>query len=275
MMKDKMKDLTRKVVKRLLGNLLSDPRNDKYRKVRLGNPRIKEAVADRECGVDLLEAVGFRVADKGGELFAVMDEVPGDARLGWIRQAVLLLQRARPSTPPPKQADAKGTRPDGVGEQQGVKRPVDHQIRVFFSVAASSVAENDLPDYFYSLSNEEIRNEAKMRRGRLEQSWLLIPKSYKEKQALAARQKYKQALIRIPFPDGVILQGVFLPTEPISSLYEFAASALKQPSLEFDLICPAGPRTRVTPPFPQPGERAHTLLDEDLVPSARLTFKPK
>ncbi|BAF12636.2 Os03g0636600 [Oryza sativa Japonica Group] len=204
-----------------------------------------------------------------------MDEVPGDARLGWIRQAVLLLQRARPSTPPPKQADAKGTRPDGVGEQQGVKRPVDHQIRVFFSVAASSVAENDLPDYFYSLSNEEIRNEAKMRRGRLEQSWLLIPKSYKEKQALAARQKYKQALIRIPFPDGVILQGVFLPTEPISSLYEFAASALKQPSLEFDLICPAGPRTRVTPPFPQPGERAHTLLDEDLVPSARLTFKPK
>ncbi|EEC75800.1 hypothetical protein OsI_12736 [Oryza sativa Indica Group] len=204
-----------------------------------------------------------------------MDEVPGDARLGWIRQAVLLLQRARPSTPPPKQADAKGTRPDGVGEQQGVKRPVDHQIRVFFSVAASSVAENDLPDYFYSLSNEEVRNEAKMRRGRLEQSWLLIPKSYKEKQALAARQKYKQALIRIPFPDGVILQGVFLPTEPISSLYEFAASALKQPSLEFDLICPAGPRTRVTPPFPQPGERAHTLLDEDLVPSARLTFKPK
>uniref|UniRef100_A0A0E0BI51 UBX domain-containing protein n=1 Tax=Oryza glumipatula TaxID=40148 RepID=A0A0E0BI51_9ORYZ len=208
-----------------------------------------------------------------------MDEVPGDARLGWIRQAVLLLQRARPSTPPPKQADAKGTRPDGVGEQQGVKRPVDHQIRVFFSVAASSVAEDDLPDSFYSLSNEEIRNEAKMRRGRLEQSWLLIPKSYKEKQALAARQKYKQALIRIPFPDGVILQASGLIRVTFSGistrLYKFAASALKQPSLEFDLICPAGPRTRVTPPFPQPGERAHTLLDEDLVPSARLTFKPK
>uniref|UniRef100_A0A0E0M0Z8 UBX domain-containing protein n=1 Tax=Oryza punctata TaxID=4537 RepID=A0A0E0M0Z8_ORYPU len=263
------------VVKRLLGNLLSDPRNDRYRKVRLGNPRIKEAVADREGGVDLLEAVGFRVADEGGELFAVMDEVPGDARLGGIRQAVLLLERARPSTPPQMQVDAKETRPNGVSEQQGIKKPVDRQIRVFFSVAASSVAENDLPDSFYSLSNEEIRNEAKMRRERLEQSRLLIPKSYKEKQALAARQKYKQALIRIQFPDGVILQGVFLPTEPISSLYEFAASALKQPSLEFDLICPAGPRTRVIPPFPKPGERARTLLDEDLVPSARLTFKPK
>ncbi|BAF25036.2 Os09g0401600 [Oryza sativa Japonica Group] len=263
------------VVKRLLGNLLSDPRNDKYRKVRLGNPRIKEALADREGGVDLLEAVGFRVADEGGELFALMDEVPGDARLGGIRQAVLLLERARPSTPPQTQADAKETCPNGVSEEQGIKKPVDRQIRVFFSVAASSVAENDLPDSFYSLSNEEIRNEAKMRRERLEQSRLLIPKSYKEKQALAARQKYKQALIRIQFPDGVILQGVFLPAEPISSLYEFVASSLKQPSLEFDLICPAGPRTRVIPPFPKPGEQARTLRDEDLVPSARLTFKPK
>lgn len=45
--------------------------------------------------------------------------------------------------------------------------------------------------------------------------------------------------------------------------------------MEFDLICPAGPRTRVIPPFPKPGEQARTLRDEDLVPSARLTFKPK
>ncbi|KAF0915615.1 hypothetical protein E2562_037469 [Oryza meyeriana var. granulata] len=208
------------VVKKLLGNLLADPRNDKYRRVRLGNPRIKEAVADREGGLDLLEAVGFRVVDEGGELFALMDETPEDARLGGIRQAVLLLERAWPSTPPQPQGDANQSCPNGVTEQQEIKKPVDRQIRVFFSVPASTVAENDLPDSFYSLSNEEIRNEAKMRRERLEQSRLLIPKSYKEKQALAARQKYKQALIRIQFPDGVILQGVFLPAEPISSLYE-------------------------------------------------------
>ncbi|XP_015696511.2 plant UBX domain-containing protein 2 [Oryza brachyantha] len=263
------------VVKRLLGNLLADAGNDKYRRIRLGNPRIKEAVADREGGLDLLEAVGFRVVDEGGELFALMDEVPGDARLGGIRQAVLLLEKAHPSTPQQPQADAKESCPNGVSEQHEIKKPVDRQIRVFFSVSESSAAENDLPDSFYSLSNEEIRSEAKMRRERLEQSRLLIPKSYKEKQALAARQKYKQALIRIQFPDGVILQGMFLPAEPISSLYEFTASALKQPSLEFDLICPAGPKTRIISPFPKPGERARTLLEEDLVPSARLTFKPK
>lgn len=151
---------------------------------------------------------------------------------------------------------------------------INSQIRVFFNVPGSSVAETDAPDSFYKLSSEEVSKEARMRRERLEQSRLLIPKSYKEKQALAARQKYKQAVIRIQFPDGVILQGVFLPAEATGSLYEFVASALKQPSLEFDLICPGFPRSRVLPHSPNVGERARTLQDEDLVPSALLKFKP-
>ncbi|CAD6225041.1 unnamed protein product [Miscanthus lutarioriparius] len=84
------------VVKRLLGNLLREPGNDKFRRVRLGNPRIKEAVANRKGGVELLEAVGFSVGDEGGEPFAVMGEVPSDARLNGIRRAVLLLEGDTP-----------------------------------------------------------------------------------------------------------------------------------------------------------------------------------
>ncbi|XP_066390215.1 plant UBX domain-containing protein 2-like [Miscanthus floridulus] len=263
------------VVKRLLGNLLREPGNDKFRRVRLGNPRIKEAVTDRDGGVELLEAVGFTVGDEGGEPIAVMDEVPSDARLNGIRRAVLLLEGAHPSAPPVKaEAEAKESSSNVADVQEGAKT-IDRQIRVFVSVPGSSVAQNDVPDSFYKLSGEEIRNEAKMRRERLEQSRLLIPKSYKEKQALAARQKYKQAVIRVQFPDRMILQGVFLPGEATSSLYEFVTSALKQPGLEFELISPAIPKPRVVPHFPNPGERARTLQEEDLVPSALLKFIPK
>jgi len=206
----------------------------------------------------------------------VMDEVPGDARLSEIRRAVLLLERAHPSASPAQvETDSKESCGNGVGGQEEASKTIDRQIRVFFSVPGSSVAGNDVPDSFYNLSGEEIRNEARMRRERLEQSRLLIPKSYKEKQALAARQKYKQAVIRVQFPDRVILQGVFLPGEATGSLYEFVASALKQPGLEFELSCPAVPKPRVVPHFPKPGERARTLQEEDLVPSALLKFKPK
>ena len=103
------------------------------------------------------------------------------------------------------------------------------QIRVFFNVPGSSVVETDTPDSFYKLSGEEISKEAKMRRERLEQSRLLIPKSFKEKQALAARQKYKQAVIRVQFPDGVTLQGVFLPAEATGSVYEVFLHATSLP----------------------------------------------
>ena len=44
--------------------------------------------------------------------------------------------------------------------------------------------------------------------------------------------------------------------------------------MEFDLICPAVPRSRVLPHSPNIGERARTLQDEGLVPSALLKFKP-
>ncbi|RLN35548.1 plant UBX domain-containing protein 2 [Panicum miliaceum] len=264
------------VLKRLLGNLLREPGSDKFRRVRLGNPRIKEAVADREGGLELLEAVGFRVGEEGGELFAVMDEVPGDARLSGIRRAVLLLERAHPSASPAQvETDSKESRSNAVDGQEEASKTIDRQIWVFFAVPGISVADNDVPDSFYNLSGEEIRNEARMRRERLEQSRLLIPKSYKEKRALAARQKYKQAVIRVQFPDRVILQGAFLPGEATGSLYEFVASALMQPGLEFELICPALPKPRVVPHFPKLGERARTLQEEDLVPSALLKFKPK
>ncbi|ONM21722.1 Plant UBX domain-containing protein 2 [Zea mays] len=263
------------VVKRLLGNLLREPENDKFRRVRLSNPRIKEAVADREGGMELLEAVGFRVRDEGGEPFAVMNEVPRDARLNGIRRAVLLLEGAHPSAPPVKaEVEAKESCSNVADLQDGAKN-IDRQVRVFFSVPESSVAQNDVPDSFYNLTGNEIRNEAKMRRERLEQSRLLIPKSYKEKQALAARQKYKQAVIRVEFPDRMILQGVFLPGEATGSLYEFVTSALKQPGLEFELISPAIPKPRVVPHFPNPGERARTLQEEELVPSALLKFIPR
>jgi len=118
------------VLKRLLGNLLREPGSDKFRRVRLGNPRIKEAVADREGGVELLEAVGFRVGEEGGELFAVMDDVPSDARLSGIRRAVLLLERAHPSAPPPQvEADAKESRSNGVdGQEEEASKTIDRQV---------------------------------------------------------------------------------------------------------------------------------------------------
>ncbi|KAJ6827033.1 putative plant UBX domain-containing protein 2 [Iris pallida] len=202
--------------------------------------------------------------------------VPTEEMVVGIKEAVAVLERW-------KEKDSKGSggadaaaapKPDAAVET----KPVDRQIwpiRVFFSVSESVAANIDLPDNFYNLSSEEIRREAQSRKKKMEESQLLVPKSYKEKQANAARKKYKFTVIRVQFPDGVVLQGIFRPSEPTTSLYEFVSSSLKEPGLEFELLSPAAPKLRVIPRFPIAGEkRTSTLEEERLVPSALIKFKP-
>ena len=81
-------------------------------------------------------------------------------------------------------------------------------------------AKIELPDSFFNLSIGELKREAETRKKKIAESHLLIPKSYKEKQAKIARRRYRRTVIRIQFPDGVVLQGVFAPWEPTTALYE-------------------------------------------------------
>lgn len=94
------------------------------------------------------------------------------------------------------------------------------QVKVFFSVPENVAARIMLPDSFYQLSAVELRKEAESRKKKIEESQLLVPKSYREKQAKAARKKYTKAIIRIQFPDQVVLQAVFRPWERTTALYE-------------------------------------------------------
>ncbi|KAI3730680.1 hypothetical protein L1987_61853 [Smallanthus sonchifolius] len=254
------------IVLKLLKNIVKEPENVKFRRIRLGNPKIKEAIADVAGGLDLLECVGFELKEENGEMWAVMEDASSE-KIKLIKQAVYLLE----PEPPKNENVAPTTAPAKVEEQMEVKK-VERQIRVFFSVSESVAAKIELPDSFYKLSIDEVKKEAELRRKKLAESQLLVPKSYKEKQAKASRKRHVKTVIRIQFPDGVVLQAFFSPREPTTALYEFVSSSLKDPSLEFELLHPVVIKRRVIPNF---GERVVTLEDEDLVPSALIKFRPK
>ncbi|KAH6773903.1 plant UBX domain-containing protein 2 [Perilla frutescens var. frutescens] len=253
------------VLMRILRNVVKEPENAKFRKIRIGNPKIKEAIGDVPGGVELLECIGFELKEEGGEMWLMMEE-PSKELLGLVKTATLLLE-------PKKVEELPSTAPVKLEKPIELK-PVDRQIRVFFSVPENVAAKIELPDSFYNRSAEELKREAEARRKKLEESKLLIPKSYREKQAKAARRQYNKTVIRIQFPDGVVLQAIFSPLEPTGALYEFVSNALKDPSLEFELLHPVLVKRRVLPHFPAAGERAITLEDEDLVPAALIKFRP-
>ncbi|RZR79285.1 hypothetical protein BHM03_00004978, partial [Ensete ventricosum] len=220
------------VVLKLLGNVAREPQNDKFRRIRMGNPKIKEAVGDARGGAELLESVGFRLGEEEGEVWATMD-APSEEQIAVIKEATTLLESWKSEgSVPVVVSDVKTQRSI---EPKKIDRQVlnasnsllswSHtklilQVKVFFPVPESEAARIDLPDSLYNLSATELKREADLRKKRLADSQLLIPKSYREKQAMAAKRRYKRAVVRVQFPDGVLLQGAFLPWEPTTALYE-------------------------------------------------------
>lgn len=79
------------ILLKLLRNIVREPENVKFRKIRMGNPKIKEAIPDIAGGVELLEFIGFGLQEEGGELWAVM-EVPSDEQIGLIKKAISFLE---------------------------------------------------------------------------------------------------------------------------------------------------------------------------------------
>lgn len=57
-------------------------------------------------------------------------------------------------------------------------------------------------------------------------------------------------------------------------IMQFVSSALKEQGLEFELMHPVVVQRRVIPCFPKAGQKAKTIEEEDLVPSALIKFKP-
>ncbi|XP_061345007.1 plant UBX domain-containing protein 2 [Gastrolobium bilobum] len=259
------------VVFKLLRNIVREPENVKFRKIRMSNPKIKEAVGEVIGGVELLSFLGFELKEENEETWAVM-EVPTEEQIKLIKKAIVLLETQLVQEPPKRENLASTTSADIDSKDK--PKQVDRQVKVFFAVPESVAAKIELPDSFYKLSVEEVRREAELRRKKIEESQLLIPKSLKEKQAKAARKRYTKTIIRIQFPDGVVLQGVFSPWEPTTALYEFVSSALKEPGLEFELMHPVVIQRRVIPHFAKAGGNTKTIEEEDLVPCALIKFKP-
>jgi len=266
------------IVLRLLRNIVKEPENAKFRKIRISNPKIRGAIGDVAGGIELVESVGFVLKEEGGDMWATMD-APSQKSILMLEKAIRSLEPRKHVEPSPsrastgsKKAEAEKVEPQKVESKES--EVIDRQIKVFYAVSERVAARIELPESFYNLSLEEAKREAEMRRKKMAESQLLIPKSYKEKQAQAVKRKYTRTIIRVQFPDGVVLQGVFSPREPTSTLYEFTSSALKQQGMEFELVHAVPVKRRVIPCFPANGQRQSTLADEDLVPSALVKFKP-
>ncbi|KAJ8713500.1 hypothetical protein PYW07_013870 [Mythimna separata] len=128
----------------------------------------------------------------------------------------------------------------------------------------------DLPDDFYELSIEEVRrlyHDLQQHRISLENTPLLTSTKQKESQEQATLQKlnlYKNVVVRVQFPDHIILQGIFAPTNTIEDVNNFIKEHLRTPNKKFHIF--------ITP-LKETLEPKMTLLEAKFVPCVLMHFK--
>ncbi len=112
---------------RLLSNILGDSKAEKFRRVRLANPKIRETVGMALGGVEFLESVGFHLIADEEEVVAVMDD-PSETQLGRIKQALVLLEPHYVSGSLPSITASQLSSQPSVPANQLELRKVDRQV---------------------------------------------------------------------------------------------------------------------------------------------------
>ncbi|XP_073400133.1 UBX domain-containing protein 6 isoform X2 [Dendrobates tinctorius] len=229
---------------RYLKNIIGNPNDEKYQKIKLSNKVFQEKVICLEGASEFFEAVGFEKKTLSLQEQGVQEEfyVLGSDTLDRLND----LQNHH----------------DSLLSGVPVIATLDRQPQIF--VPSIQAAKFDLPDDFYKLSAEEIRLEQKLRTEKLKQDSMLKTKAMREREERHEMKKYKYTVLRIRFPDDYILQGLFYPQERLSVLVDFIRQHLQNDWLPFELVSPGGQKLE---------DEQATFIECGLVPSALLTFR--
>ena len=112
---------------------------------------------------------------------------------------------------------------------------------VFNQAGAKAIPREELPDSFFDLTVEDAKvllRDAKKNLDKLEESPLLTETQRQldnDKKTLSQLHKYQRAIIRIQFPNQLVLQGLFGPLETVQTIKDFVKTYLENPEKEFTL----------------------------------------
>ncbi|KAI8471873.1 MAG: hypothetical protein J3K34DRAFT_520230 [Monoraphidium minutum] len=258
------------VLSRLLGNLLSRPEEPKFRQLRLGNKRIREAVVDVPGACGLLAACGFAVhpddgdAEEGG--FAAFLE---DEKLPLVEEGLLQLQSlaaaalgagAGPAPAPAAAAAAPPAAPAAPAPAAAEAPAVDRRLRVILPVAS----DIRLDAAFFERTPADVRAEYARLSAARRAGEVFATRAAREAARGAARGPApKEAAVRVRFPEGVQLEAFFGVKEPLVRVHEAVAASLRSPATPFELVAPD------RAPLPRGGR----VGDAGLAPAVLLNFR--
>ncbi|SPP73493.1 UBX domain-containing protein 6 [Drosophila guanche] len=223
---------------RYLENLITNPTDEKFLKIRMSNKIFSEKVRYVEGALDVLYAAGFSEVQIDDEPFLL-----------WTREQT-------------EQDLDLPTLVDALKNSECIPLELDRNLKVLLPSQARRVV---LPNDFYRLAPEEIKKEQQLRTEAIQQAQMLRTKAMREREEQRTLRMYRYALIRVKFPNGLFIQGTFNVYEKISDIFEFVQSCLADETLEFNLVATSEGKF---------GEEDmdKTLFDCKIIPNSLLLF---
>lgn len=234
---------------RYLDNIVQNPSEEKYQKIRTNNKVYQERVAPLEGVQQFLRAAGFQIKQ--------MPNPQQEMEDCWV------FTNTRPD-----HIEYLSSLRDGLVSAEPIKPELDRGLQILMPSQAAQRVE--LPTDFFWLTPDEIKREQQLKTEQVEKNLQLRTRATREREEQAQQRKYRFALIRIKFPDGPVLQGTFKVNETMKDVRLFVCDALEDPSTEFNLVSSAGMGTGQAESTDE-----QTLLALQLCPSAILHFTPE
>ncbi|XP_050422857.1 UBX domain-containing protein 6 [Adelges cooleyi] len=225
-------------------NIIKNKDEEKYRKIRLSNKTFTEKVKPIKGAVEFLESLGFVqksiLHQEQEEEFLVFPED--------CLENLVMVQ----------------TMVDDLQSAERIQLVLDRNVKVLLPSQASK--QITLPQEFFTMTTNEIKVEHQKRAEKIESDMVLKTKSMRLKEQNKGKSNYKYCLIRVKFPDCLILQGTFCVKEHFSEVMEFVKESLFDEERPFKLSLPTGKTF-------DHNEEPMSLMELGLVPATILLYK--
>ena len=238
------------IICKYLQNIIDHPGEEKYRKIRIGNKVFQEKVSPvLGVGEFLTKGVGFEVQ-------SIPSSSTGTQSEGINEEFYILNESAALNT------ELLQTVKEMLVNAEGLEIILDRNMRIFSP--STKTGQIAVADSFFNVNADELKRMQMELTDTAEKSKELRTKAMRDADS-GPKKVYRYCVIRIRFPDGLLIQGTFKASEKLSEVKEFVKEQLAMDWLPFDLVDSIGR------PFPS-GESA-SLSGLKLTPAAVLNFR--
>lgn len=145
-------------------------------------------------------------------------------------------------------------------------KPCDRQAVLFNAeeTTRTAASNEDLPDEFFEINENDIKRMMVDLQKKVEADQPLLTRSMIQERLESKYAKYQQVVVRVQFPDKVVLQGLFRPKETVFALHKFVRGHLEDKSLKFYLY--------TAPPKQVLKDQTLTLIQAKLAPASVVYF---